>query len=140
MIAATRWIIVAIASIYIVFRMLPAILMTSVRIGGNVPATMSPELADYLLHLPWIVIVVAWLALFLYAAAVALLAMGRVGATRTLSIAVVVDIGGWLWARTATTYTEVFTPAEQTLDALLFLIMITIIVLMIVARRTGTLT
>ena len=90
--------------------------------------------------MPWGVIMVAWAALFLYVAALALLATRRPGATRTLSVALVVDIGGWLWARTATAYTEVFTPAAQSLHALLFLIMITIVVLMIVARRTGTLT
>ncbi len=126
--------------IYVLMSTLGALAMTIIRASGSAPDTAAPEQAAYFLSMPWGVIIAAWAALALYVAALALIAMRRPGAKRTLGAAVAVDIGGWLWARMTTTYTEVFTPAEQNLDALLFLMLITVIVLMMVERRTETLT
>ncbi len=140
MIAATRWISITMIGVYILMSTLGALTMTAIRASNSVPASAPPEQAAYFLSMPWGVIILAWAALFLYVAALALIGMRRAGATRTLTAAVATDIGSWLWARTTTAYTDVLSPAEQNLDALLFLIMITIIALMMVERRTDTLT
>ena len=116
MIAATRWIAVALIGIYVLMNLLEAVTMTLIRVSGNVPASAPSEQAAYFLALPWAVIALAWGSLLLYVAALSLFAFRRAGATRTLSVAVVIDIGGWLWARTATAYAEVFTPTEQALE------------------------
>lgn len=136
----TKWIIVLLIGIYVLFRTLAALAMTVVRLTGEVAATMPAEQAAYFLAMPAIVIAFAWVSLFVSVAAMALLAFERSGATRALSIAVIIDIASWLWERSVTPYTDVFTPAEQSLDALMFLAMISIVVMMMIARHRGTLT
>ena len=65
---------------------------------------------------------------------------GHPGAKRIFVAAMAMDIGAWIWARAATAYSQVFSLVEQTLDALLFLVLITIIVLMIVERDRDAIT
>lgn len=137
---ASKWIIIALIGIYLAMSTLGALTMTVIRVSGSVPASAPAEQAAYFLALPWGVILLMWVALFTYVAALALIAFGRAGATRTLGAAVVIDIGSWLWARTATSYTVVFSPAEQALDALMLLVLVAIIVLMIVERRRDAIT
>lgn len=138
--AATRWITVALIGIYVLMNTLEALTMTIIRASGDDPAGAPSEQYAFFLSLPWGVIALAWGALLLYVVALSLLAFRRAGATRILSVAVVIDIGGWLWARTATAYTEVFSATEQALEALLFLVLISIIVLMIIERQRDSLT
>ena len=139
MTGATRWIIVILIGIYVAFRTLGALTITTFKLSGA-PASYPADLAAYFIAMPWAAIVLAWISLFVSVAAMALLAFKRPGATRALSVAVIIDIGSWLWERSVTPYTEVFTPAQQSLDAVMFLALISIVVLMMAARRTGTLT
>lgn len=125
--------------IYVAFRTLAALTMTVFKVSG-VPANYPVELTAYYVSMPWTVILFGWASLFISVAAMALLAFGRPGATRTLSAAIVIDIGAWIWERSVTPYTEVFTARQQSLDALMFLAMISIVALMALARRRGTLT
>jgi len=136
----SKWIIVALVGVYIALNTLGALTMTAVRISGSVPADAPAEQAAYFLTLPWGVIILLWLALFTYVAALALILARRAGATRTLGVAVVIDIGRWLWARSTTAYAEVMTPAEQAFEALSFVLLISIIVLMIVERQRDAIT
>jgi|GEM_PF-1853727 len=140
MIKLSKWITIALIGIYIAMNTLGALTMTVIRVSGSVPTNAPAEQASYFLHLPWGVLALLWIALFVYVAALALIVMGRAGATRTLSVAVAIDIVRWLWARSATAYADVISPAEQALEALSFALLVTIIVLMIVERQRDAIT
>lgn len=140
MASLSRWITLALIGVYILMNALGALTMTAVRVSGSAPANAPAEQAAYFLSLPWGVIALMWIALFAYAAALTLIAMGKPWATRTLSAAVVIDIGRWLWARSTTAYSEVISPAEQALEGMLFLVLIAVIVLMIMERRRDAIT
>jgi len=140
MFAATRWIIYALLTVYIFMRTLPALVITTYRVQGEVPTSVPTELGNYFLHIPWPILAVTWLALFGYVAAFALFVFRQAGAKRVMVAALAADVGAWIWARAATAYSQVFTPVEQTLDALLFLVLISIIVLMILERQKDALT
>ncbi len=136
----TRWIAAVLIGVYVIMATLEAVSTTAIRISGSVPASMPAEHAAYFLAMPWLAIIAAWIANCIYVASLALLVFGRQWTTQLLVVAVVIDLLGWLWARTATMYGEIFTPAEQTMDALLFVALAVIVVLMMIARRTDTLT
>lgn len=140
MIKLSKWITIALIGIYVAMNTLGALTMTVIRVSGSVPAAAPTEQAAYFLSLPWGVIALMWIALFVYVAALALITFHRPGATRTLSAAVAIDIGRWLWARSITAYSDAVSPAEQTFEALAFVLLITIIVLMIVERQRNALT
>ena len=140
MIKLSKWITVALIAVYVVMNTLGALTMTAIRLSGTVPATAPAEQAAYFLTMPWGVITLMWIALAAYVTALTMVALGRAGATRTLSVAVVIDIGRWIWARSATAYAEVISPAEQALQALMFVVLVSVIVLMIVERQRGAIT
>jgi len=140
MIKLSKWVTFALIGIYVAMNTLGALTMTVIRVTASVPANAPAEQASYFLHLPWGVLALLWIALFAYVAALALIAMGRAGATRTLSVAVAIDIVRWLWARSTTAYADVISPAEQALEALAFVLLVTIIVLMIVERQRDAIT
>ncbi len=135
-----RWVAIALIAVYVLMATLEAITMTAIRISGTVPATAPTEQAAYFLSMPWLAIIAAWVSNCLYVASLGLLVVGRRWSTRLLTVAVVIDFFGWLWARTATTYTDVFSSEAQTLDVLLFVALVVIVVLMMIARRQDTLT
>lgn len=137
---ATRWIAILLIGTYVLMATLEAVTMTAIRISGTVPASAPIEQAAYFLTMPWLAIIAAWISNCLYVASLGLLIFGRRWTTRLLTIAVAIDLLGWLWARTATSYADVFSPTAQALDALLFAALIVIVVLMMIARRTDTLT
>lgn len=138
--AVSRWLIAALVAAYILLRALPLIMMTAYRLHGGVPADAPTELATYFLHMPWVVIAVSWLAIVTYIVAVTLSVLRRAGAKRTFSAALALDLGAWIYARAATTYTDVFSPTEQAVDAFAFLIIVFVIALMIIERRRDSLT
>jgi hypothetical protein len=140
MIKLSKWVTLVLVGIYVAMNTLGALTMTVIRTTGSVPASAPAAQASYFLNLPWGVIVLMWLALCVYVAALALIGFGRPGATRTLGAAVAIDLGRWLWARTATAYAAAISPAEQAMEALAFVLLITIVVLMIVERRRDALT
>lgn len=135
-----RWIAIALIGIYVLMATLEAITMTAIRITGTVPASVPTEQAAYLLGMPWLAIIAAWISNCLYVASLGLLILRQRWTTRVMTVAVVIDLLGWLWARGATNYTDAFSPAEQTLDGLLFAALVAIVVLMMIARRHDTLT
>ncbi len=137
---AIKWIIVALIGIYVLSRTLTTLAMTAIRISGEVVATAPAEQAAYFLSMPWAVIAFAWAALFISVGAMALLAFGRPGATRALSVAIIIDIGSWFWERSLPTYADAHSAADQSLHGLMILVMISIVALMMLARRRGTLT
>lgn len=136
----TRWIALVLIGLYILLTLLAVLTITVVRMEGAVPVEAPLPEASYILNMPWALIIAEWAALLLYVAAFALIVFKLPGQTRTLTAAVAVDIGTWLWQRAMTTYADVFTPGEQATDALLLLALIAIVVLMIVERRRGTIT
>jgi hypothetical protein len=140
MLNLSKWIIVALISVYMLMSALGAMTITAIRAAGSAPATAPAEQAAYFMALPWGVIALMWIALLAYAASLTLIALGRPWATRLLSAAVAIDIGRWLWARATTAYSDVVSPAEQTFEALLFLVLIAVIVLMILERRRDAIT
>ena len=136
----TRWIALILIGLYILLALFGALIITAVRMEGSVPVEAPLPEANYILSMPWALIAAEWVALTLYVAAFALIVFQLPGQTRTLTAAVAVDVGTWLWQRAMTTYADVFTPGEQATDALLLLALIAIVVLMIVERRRGALT
>lgn len=135
-----RWIAVALIGIYVLMATLEAITMTAIRISGTVPASAPVEQAAYFLSIPWLAIIAAWISNCLYVASLGLLILRQRWTTRVMTVAVAIDLLGWLWARTATSYTDIFSPTAQALDALLFAALVAIVVLMMIARRQDTLT
>lgn len=140
MLKISKWIIFALIAIHVAMNTLGALTMTVIRMSGSVPASAPAAQAAYFLSLPWGIIILTWIALFAYVTALALIAFGRAGATRTLAAAVAIDVGRWLWARTTTAYTDTISATDQALEALSFVLLITIIVLMIVERQRDALT
>jgi len=140
MIKLSKWITIALIAVYVLMNTLGALTMTAIRVSGTVPASAPTEQAAYFLTLPWGVIILLWIALLTYVAALALIGTGRVFATRTLGVAVAIDIVRWIWARSSTAYADVISPAEQALEALSFVVLVTIIVLMIVERQRDAIT